>query len=172
MRRLFGLLLFAGVGAVAAGCSPEGSYRLSWAFRPAGGPEEPAQMGCGAHGVDAIRIVATGAEGQQTAIVPCTDGVTTRKILAATWGFSVHALGPDGAFKEPLPAEGTNILHANLGERAIGADSLVDLDTVFLEPQPACRDGVDNDRDGRVDTDDPQCADGQGPSETALAHTP
>jgi len=29
---------------------------------------------------------------------------------------------------------------------------------VTLIPQPQCRDGVDNDLDGRVDLDDPDCA--------------
>ena len=30
--------------------------------------------------------------------------------------------------------------------------------SVTLEARPACRDGIDNDRDGRVDLDDPDCA--------------
>jgi hypothetical protein len=32
-------------------------------------------------------------------------------------------------------------------------------------PRPQCGDGVDNDRDGPVDVDDPDCSDSQGPTE-------
>ena len=34
--------------------------------------------------------------------------------------------------------------------------------SVHLDPPPSCSDGVDNDRDGRVDLADPDCRDGTG----------
>jgi len=42
----------------------------------------------------------------------------------------------------------------------IAEDATVDVDppTVVLTPRPVCMDGVDNDRDGRVDLDDMTCA--------------
>jgi hypothetical protein len=171
MRRLSLWLLFAAGGIVTGGCASEGTYRLDWGFT-SGGSEESASIGCGAHGVDSIKIEARGPEGAQDAIVPCTDGATVRKILAATWGFNIHALGPDGGFKEPLPMEGTNILHVFLPPLPIAADKETYLSRILFEPQPACRDGVDNDRDGRIDTDDPQCDGPEGPSESGSQLAP
>ena len=41
----------------------------------------------------------------------------------------------------------------------------LDPEIVDLTPRPACEDGVDNDRDGRVDLDDSGCAPSNGAAE-------
>lgn len=160
MGRLLVSLLSAAGALAAAGCAPEGSYQVTWGFVGAGGQEELAPTGCGAHGVDAIRILGVSSGGSHDLIAACTAGGATGSLTPGTWLFGIHALGLDGKFKEPL-IEGdemsTTILHAWLHDQTVPEDGRLDLGQVWLTAQPECEDDVDNDRDGRVDSDDPSC---------------
>jgi hypothetical protein len=165
------------VGALtAAGCAPEGSYLLSWGFLGTGGQEEPASAGCGAHGVDAIRILGVSQEGDShERIEACTAGVATASLAPGTWLFGVHALGLDGRYKEPLNEAdpmATTILHDWKRDQTVPDDGQANLGHIWLATQPECRDEVDNDRDGRVDTDDPDCADPETATESPAPPTP
>jgi hypothetical protein len=123
-------------------------------------PLEPARSGCAAHGVFAIRITgaSTGGDGEDV-IVPCSAGSYTRGVPAATWSFAATQLGADG---RPKGGSAQVATMANPERQAIGSGQSVEL-TVVLTPLPACQDGIDNDHDGHVDLDDPDCrgADGQ-----------
>jgi hypothetical protein len=171
MGRLLGRLLCA-VGAltVAAGCAPEGSYEVTWGFLGAGGQEEPASIGCGAHGVDAIRILGVSQEGDgHERIEACTAGVASASLPPGTWLFGIHGLALDGLYKEPLDPNdpmATTILHDWVPDQMVQDGERLSLRRVVFIPQPECRDEVDNDRDGRVDTDDPDCPGGDGATES------
>ena len=82
-----------------AGCSQNGSYRLSWIFQdPATGAAESAATGCGRHYVDSI--MATGiddAGNAQQIVALCPSGWVTADASPGTWSFSVQMLDSQGA---------------------------------------------------------------------------
>ena len=81
-----------------AGCSQNGSYRLSWIFQdPATGTAESTATGCGRHYVDSIMVtgVADGGDAQQVAAL-CTSGWMTADASPGTWSFSVQMLDSQG----------------------------------------------------------------------------
>ena len=52
-----------------------------------------------------------------------------------------------------------NVPDQSIADVVIAEDAVTDvLPVVVLEARPQCDDGVDNDRDGRLDIDDPECA--------------
>ena len=82
-----------------AGCSQNGSYRLSWIFQdPATGAAESTATGCGRHYVDSIMAtgVETGGDTQQM-VALCTSGWMTAEASPGTWSFSVQMLDSQGA---------------------------------------------------------------------------
>lgn len=149
-RLTLALSLLSLVGA--AGCKSDGTLQVTWDF---GGVESPAS-GCGQHGVDSILI--SGAD---------TGGDTTRTVALCTPGFRNVSV-PDGTWSvvvSMLNAEGGTLLGP--GPDAVSASGIATVTTdapgaisVHLDPPPACSDGVDNDRDGRVDLADPDCQNG------------
>ena len=143
---LFSLILIG--GTLAAGCTTEGSYRLSWMFAN----DEPAAAGCGAHGVDAVRITGGNTAGDSEDIVAvCSDGEIVRTRPIGTWNLVVHQVDVRGAQ--------INVADQNIADVMIAEDAVFDIQPpVVLEARPQCDDGVDNDRDGRLDIDDPECA--------------
>jgi len=153
---LFGLILVGGL--LAAGCTSEGSYRLVWTMCstpelpcPDSAPE-PAAAGCGAHGVDGVRITGGSAEGDSEDIVAvCSAGEIVRKRPVGRWNLVVHQVDIRGAQ--------INVADQNIADVVIAEDAVTDtLPVVVLQPRPQCDDDVDNDRDGRVDIADPECA--------------
>lgn len=146
MSRLWIISLVAG-GLLAAGCGAEGSYRLTWAFEQV---QEPPASGCGAHGVDAIRITGSNTEGDGEGVVAlCSRGEIVRELPVGRWTLTVTQLDVRGA----------DIDLQTLPEFAIEEDRVKDdLDVVILETRAQCDDDVDNDSDGRVDIADPECA--------------
>ena len=141
---LFCLILVGGL--LAAGCTTEGSYRLAWTFADA-----PAAAGCGAHGVDGVRITGGSSEGDGEDIVAvCSAGEIVRKRPVGRWNLVVHQLNVRGAM--------INVPDQNFPDVVITEDAVTDvLPVVMLEARPQCGDDVDNDRDGRVDIADPEC---------------
>lgn len=125
----------------------------------------PAARVCSAHGVFAVRVIGVNGDGTGDDVtVPCTAGRVARKVATGVWTIAVHALGADGRFKQPLTASGEIptgepvMLHPLITAVEIADGATVGpIDVVFV-PQPECGDGVDNDRDGRVDLGDPDCA--------------
>jgi len=149
-------LLAAGLGAdVLGGCSNSGSYTLQWRFA-----DVFVSGDCGRVGVSGIQITAKktdGSVGDQRA-VPCALGFYDGSLDPGSWTFDLTGLDASGRPKDPTNA-------ALFGQTA--ADSPVEIHTgehaapippVLLTPLPQCQDGVDNDLDGRVDLDDPDCA--------------
>jgi hypothetical protein len=149
------------LGALCAGCGSDGTYMASWAFFAKPGataqddPKQPATAACGAHGVDAILVSAVNAGGDRhetTAL--CTRGVMSDGLGTGQWQFTFRQLDARGDVI-PLP-EGMADPQRS-GEIKSGEPT--DLGEVIFAPRPACADGVDNDRDGRVDLSDPDCGD-------------
>jgi hypothetical protein len=149
----------AAVAALSAGaCSQSGTYKMTWSFVTG----EDAASGCGAHGVQAVRITGVTDAGSSDEIVaPCSAGELTRGVSPGNWTLTAHML--DGR-NRPLGADAP----ADQGPVTIGDGTTTDLTAVFT-PLPECGDGVDNDRDGRVDLDDPDChCDATGLSESGM----
>jgi len=147
-RSLVCLLTVGGVAA-AAGCTDHGSYQVSWQFIGA----EPVQTGCGAHGVDSIRVIGSNSAGDtENFAVLCTAGTAKHTVVVGTWTLAVHQVDVRGVPIDPVDPPTTSV--------EVVKDQLMPPvpDVLQLTPRPQCSDGVDNDGDGRVDLDDPDCA--------------
>jgi hypothetical protein len=172
MSRAFVTTLWLAVGALGAGgCTPEGTVELAWQF-PAlpGGDGEPetAAAGCGNHGIDSLLIAGRNDGGDGANIVAsCTAGWVRRSVPAGSWSFSFHTLDIQGrlirAFDDP---------DAVSDALAVAEDGTAAFPTVTLPPRPACGDTVDNDRDGRIDLDDPECAGNAAGTDESTAAQP
>ena len=162
---------------MVAGCSDHGNYRVTWVFvdRPEGG-------GCGAHGVDSIRVTGASTQGDGEDVVTlcaATDvppgvvapGGFTHGVPVGNWSFTFHQLDVRGrAIQVPqLDDQGQPVLDANgyptfvpdpTATATVAKDTTVDVypAMIMLTPRPECGDGVDNDGDGRIDLDDDTCA--------------
>jgi hypothetical protein len=167
---------FAFVVALLAGCGSDGRYAASWRFfatpdaTAEGDPTESAAAACGAHGVDAILVsgVSAGGDRHQTTAL-CAAGQLTDGVGPGDWQFTFTQLDVHG---NPISLPGGAADPELTG--SVQEEKTADLGAVTLIPRPACRDGIDNDRDGRVDLDDSDCggspdANSEGP-ETAAAH--
>jgi hypothetical protein len=157
-------------GLLVAGCSDHGNYQVSWKFVG----DEDAAAGCGRHGVDAIRVTGASTQGDGEDVVTlCTgnDGSFTHGVPTGNWAFTIHQLDVRGRPIDvpQLDDQGQPVLDTNgyptfvpdpTATATIAKDATVDLDPapVLLTPRPECSDGVDNDGDGRIDLDDPDCA--------------
>jgi hypothetical protein len=158
-----GLCLLA-ASTLAGGCSKTGSYRVDWQFADTALPTKgPFQSGdCGRVGVGAIRITASSGGSDDVRAVPCGTGFYEGTLDPGSWTLTLVALDGAGQIKEQEPGTGnltgTGLVEVQTGEMAPA------IPPVFLPPLPQCRDGVDNDRDGRVDLDDADCRDANGPN--------
>ncbi len=127
----------------AVGCSQEGTVNVTWNFLGT----EPASSGCGQHGVDSILIQGTDTTGDGLRqVVLCTPGQASASVKPGTWSMSVAMLNFQASTMAP-DSTGT----------AQVSDSVPGAVEIQLTPVPACRDGVDNNGNGRVDLDDPGC---------------
>jgi hypothetical protein len=144
------VVALAGLG----GCNDDGAYQVSWGFGVAA-VAEAAAAGCGAHGVDAIGISASDGHGNSDSTeIVCTAGQITRSVKAGTWQVTAVALDVRGAQISSIPnATGTAVVED-------GKTTVTTPQTLVLTPPSECSDGVDNDGDGRIDADDPDCAAG------------
>ena len=169
------MLCLAG-GLWAAGCTDYGSYRMSWIFAP----DEPASTGCGQHGVDSIRMIGMSTEGDGAEVTTlCTtkqpglpdDAAFSHSVPVGTWTFTVQQLDVRGRPISPTDAQGYPLPDPT-ATATVAADTDTPLypDPIVLTPRPECGDGVDNDVDGRVDLDDPECGgSSSAPSESPAA---
>jgi len=146
-------LLGAGASVALGGCNNNGSYRINWQFADSFQPGD-----CGRVGVAGIGITATKSDSSQSAIsVPCGLGFYDGSLEAGSWTLALVALDATGQDKEPpgsglLRGQAAGPVEIRTGEHA------APIPPVTLMPLPQCRDGVDNDLDGRVDLDDADCA--------------
>jgi hypothetical protein len=157
---------------VVSGCHHDGSIQVSWMFDNGSGGQQSAADGCGQHGGDSVLISSfdTGSDSDQVQAL-CAPGVVTRSVPAGTWTVTVQALNPQGTLIQgvapidagvnPQTDGGINppgfLLSQTGFDLVVTDDGPPALFAVTFNPLPACMDGVDNDGDGRVDLDDPDC---------------
>jgi len=98
-NRSVALGLCAAAVLAVAGCSQQGSYRLSWIFGDqATGTAESTATGCGRHYVDSIMATGLDDAGDAQQIVAlCIAGWVTADATPGTWSFSVQMLDSQGA---------------------------------------------------------------------------
>lgn len=156
-----GLCATAGLALAMAGCKQDGSYRVSWSFMPVTSTGEPedAASGCGQHGVDGILVTAvdTGADSDQVLAI-CTLGQVTRGVPVGTWAFQFQVVDARGAVMAAVAP-------MQVLDQTVVDGQTTDVPPVALSYPTACNDGIDNDGDGRVDLDDPDCANSAGTHE-------
>lgn len=135
------------------GCKQEASLNVTWDFLGT----TPASSGCGQHGVDSILLTGTDNNGGALRqVVLCTPGQTTASLDAGNWTVALAMLDYQGTPMEPSPDAYGNPPPAPQGTAQV-TNEVPGAVLIHLTPVPACRDHVDNDGDGRVDLDDPDC---------------
>jgi hypothetical protein len=171
--RLLTIGVGVGAGVFAGGCSNSGSYTLKWQFneKVASDPTDSFKPGdCGRVGVSGIGIAATRSDGKQSSIaVPCGLGFYDGSLDAGSWTLALVALDASGQPKVPIANEPPNEPPLLRGQTADNSpveihagEQAAPIPSVFLPPLQQCQDGVDNDLDGRVDLDDPDCVNPDG----------
>jgi len=147
-RTLVRLIAVGGVAALA-GCADHGTYQVNWQFADG----ELAGTGCGAHGVDSIRVIGSSTAGDtENFAVLCTPGTAVHSVVVGTWTLAVNQVDVRGVVIDPVdPPTATGDIRKDVS-------MTLTPDPVPLTPRPECSDGIDNDGDGRVDLDDPECA--------------
>lgn len=147
--------------AALAACEGHGEARISWSFTD--GPVEGA-ADCSRRGVDKIVITFQDDLGVPVRIFerPCGRGDSeTVTVPTGTYQVHVQAFGPSGLpFRDPFTDELT--LVEILTDFVVKDRKAVTEGAVVFTPNAPCADGVDNDRDGLVDADDPGCLDKNG----------
>ncbi|HXJ20099.1 MAG TPA: hypothetical protein VMT03_07690 [Polyangia bacterium] len=130
------------------GCTQDASLHIAWDFQGT----EPASSGCGKHGVDSVLLTGAADNGDGLRqVVLCTPGQATVSVKPGNWMVAVAMLGPEGQTMEP-----SGDTPDPTGTAAVTVDTPGSV-LIHLTPVQACNDGVDNDGDGRVDLDDPDC---------------
>jgi hypothetical protein len=157
MGRSWLCVLYLVGGFSAAGCTDYGDYEVTWQF--VGGTAESVKTDCGFHGVDSIRVIGTNTEGDREDISSlCWPGKLTHGVPVGTWTFAVHQIGVRGMLIDPKDANDDPVAPtAGAVLKKDGPPTPLDASPIMLMPRPVCTDGIDNDRDGRVDADDPEC---------------
>lgn len=171
MRRfIFSLAFGATLALGAVGCTESGEYQIRWQFAALpGGSGEPldAAAVCGAAGVDAIRVTGTGT-GDISSTGVCAAREMIRTAPVGTYQFQVHTVDVRGRL-----IRAADDPDATTEMREITEGGRTEFDVLLTAPRPVCSDTVDNDRDGRVDLDDPDCkGDPAGISEAPAAPQP
>jgi hypothetical protein len=152
-RSWFVIIFLAG-GLSAAGCTDHGTYSVSWTF--VGG--EPARSGCGLHGVDTVHVTGSSTQGDTEDVTTlCALEGLTHEVPVGDWSFTFQQLDVRGRPIMPTDAQGQPVPDPTATATVV-KDKQLEPFPVELTPRPECSDGIDNDRDGRVDLDDDQCA--------------
>ena len=154
------------VGALAvAGCADHGDYTVTWTFAGGGADADPP-VGCGMHGVDSIHVTGRSDAGDGDSVTAlCTDGQLSHSVAVGTWTLFVQQVDVRGREVDPTDPQGQPAPPMQMV--VVNKDVTSDAVAVELTPRPACGDGIDNDGDGRVDLDDPDCGgDSNGAAES------
>ncbi|HET6148949.1 MAG TPA: hypothetical protein VFH68_15535 [Polyangia bacterium] len=155
VRCLPALVSLASAANFAAGCASEGSYQVRWSFGDPGLLNFTAEH-CGQHGVSAIAMAGRRDDGKvDNPVAACAPGVFAHQLPTGVWTLELTALDATGHSKTDDPDYLRGSITITVAEDQLAG---TDQGPVVLLPLPACRDGVDNDCDGRVDLDDPGCA--------------
>jgi len=86
----------------------------------------------------------------------CAPGGFAHEVPVGDWTFTFQQLDVHGVRIEPKDAQDQAIPDPTAAG-SVGKDALTELPPVELVARPKCRDGIDNDGDGRIDLDDPDC---------------
>jgi len=178
--RIHGMVLcLLAASAVAAGCNNNGSYQIKWQFldMPPTDDADRFQTGdCGRVGVTGMQITATKSDGSQAVVsVPCGLGFYDGSLDEGSWTLALVALDASGQVKEPDSSTGLLRGHTDTATpvEIHAGQHAAPIPLVTLISLPQCRDGVDNDMDGRVDLDDQDCAaNPDGPTECGATDAP
>jgi len=137
-----------------AGCAQDGTVNVTWDFLGT----EPAASGCGQHGVDSMLLtgVDSGGDGLRQVFL-CTPGQASASVKPGNWSVALAMLNYQGTLMEPPATDAYGNPTPDTTGMVQVSESVPGEVLIHLTPVPACRDGVDNDRDGRVDLDDPDC---------------
>jgi hypothetical protein len=149
MKRSLALGLGAAAVLAVAGCSQNGSYRLSWNFQ-ADGATVSSAVGCGRYYVDSILLTGTDNAGDSQQLrALCTPGWVTSSVPDGTWSFLVQMLDAQGALIQSMtPSQSTTALPI-----ASGAPQ-AQFPLITLVPLPPSSTGTGNNGDGGVDHGD------------------
>lgn len=137
------------------GCEDKGHYRLEWRFEES---EIDSPLVCSKRGVEKLRVKVyhTGTtELVVTHEIPCYPPERSRAMQTGVYDLKIEAVRFDGeVFRDPTNNEQLMIFWKD-GVR-ISAGKSTPLEVTFTRV-PQCLDGVDNDRDGSVDSGDQGC---------------
>ena len=152
----------AWLGALsAAGCTDHGSYTVTWTF-VGGGADAGPRAGCGLHGVDSIRVIGREHGGRRRRRHRAVRRRASSPHERAGRDLDLHrspARRARACRSTPIDAQGQPVPDPTATVTvAKDATTRSRSGTVELTPRPECSDGIDNDGDGRVDLDDPDCA--------------
>jgi hypothetical protein len=172
MRRALLVGMMVAAGALGAGgCTPEGTVELTWQFpviAARGNEPESAPAGCGSHGIDSLMITGANDAGDGATIVAlCTAGWVRRDVPVGTWSFAFHSVDIQGRLIRALDDP-----DAQSETLAVAEDAATMFPAVTLRPRSACSDTIDNDSDGRIDLDDPECEGNAGGADESAAPQP
>lgn len=173
---------------VVGGCSEPASFDLSWRLvdaltEPAMAPPLTSVEQCAQVGVSKIRVttflgdVCTGVIVAEQEF-PCFSDALGPPLEVGDYTLLVEGLRRTGepwschydeCNPDPLGPPPSTCVARTTAELSVSeSGTLPELDVVLLSP-PECDDGIDNDRDGRVDDRDPACILNAAGSESADA---
>jgi hypothetical protein len=159
--RFVGLLTLVTLGLAA--CGQDAHYTLTWRFST----EAPAAFSarsCGLAGVESFEGTEIEVDGTtNTFKAVCGAGRLERSLGPGTWTVKLQGVDPSGR----APTDGTATSMVLTG---VSSPFVLELNQpspvveVVVVSRPSCADGIDNNSNGLVDSDDPFCAAG-GPGE-------
>jgi hypothetical protein len=155
--------VLGGLALLCAACGGHGSYELNWTLGCKGAPDASCQirsaLDCSRHGLDTVLVVAVQGSDQTRAVFPCYSITDGPKGQGPGLAGGLTTLDVSG-----LTAAGQTIAGPVSVQITIPTSGFVAAEANLPIP-PACNDGVDNDGDGLVDLQDPDCKDASGTSE-------
>jgi hypothetical protein len=147
MKRSLALGLGAAAVLAVAGCSQNGSYRLSWNFQ-ADGVTVSSAVGCGRYYVDSILVTGNDATGDaQQVRALCTPGSVTSTAPDGTWSFQLQMLDAEGVL---IPSS-MMLMQTKSAEPIASGTPQVQFPVIPLEPLSAGDGGGDGGIDGGGD---------------------